>query len=172
MMSDPSQGGGGSPTDSFWGAIEPPPDAISQSGPAPDSSQPGGADVWWGAGATMPQGVQTTSQAVPTNQGPPWIWLGLGLGVPLVVGIVSLIWAPTWVHAIAWAVIYLAGFGFLMAFTAFDLKSRASNAYVARDEIVSPLRVAIIVVTLALSMWNAWLFADWFARLPIFMGMG
>ena len=179
-MSDQSQMGGGPPGSSFWGSIQPPPDAVPQNPPQTDTViqpisdvQPT-ADIWWPQAQPERRSEETlvTPMDVPTNPGPPWLWLGLALACPLIIGVASLIWASTWMYAVAWAVVCAAGFGFLMVFTSLDITSRSSNSYVARDEIVAPLRIAIIVVTLVFSMWNAWLFADWFARLPIFMGMG
>jgi len=171
-MSDQSPMGGDSPDDSFWGVIEPPPGAVTQNSPQTDTVIQHNADMWWGAASSNPDRPVVVPMDMPTNQGPPWVWLFLGLGAPLIIGVASLIWASTWMYAVAWAVVCAAGFGFLMVFTSFDITSRSSNSYVARDEIVSPMRIAIVVVTLVFSMWNAWLFADWFARLPFFMGMG
>jgi len=102
--------------------------------------------------------------------GPAWVPLIVALAGPLVIGIVSLVWGSTWMRAVAWALVCGLGFGFLLYFTVVDNRRRASNWYIARDDIVSPVRLATVVVTLVLSLWNAWLFADWFARLPMFLG--
>lgn len=105
-----------------------------------------------------------------TEKGPSWVLLSLALACPLVVGIGTVVFGSTWWRVVGWAAVSVLGFGFLMLFTNRDIESRASNAYVARDDLVAPIRIAIIAVTLILALWNAWLFADWFARLPVFLG--
>ena len=110
------------------------------------------------------------AESAMKDAGPPWTWLGLAAGLPVVLGVSSLLLASTWMHAVAWAVICAAGFGLLMVFTARDLRARESNSYVAYPGTVAILRIVVIVATLAFSLLNAWLFADWFARLPMFLG--
>jgi len=182
------------PADDFWGGEDPtavgsslPDDSWPSTPTTP--SQPGAVSSWpdaggWPAGGDSTEwwpGQPGTSTQLPVQQqsfdvdrfqGPPWLWLYLALGIPLVVGIASWLWATTWMHAAAWLVVCLAGFGLLVVFTDMDTRRRSSAAYVAQDHIVAPLRIGVIVLTLVFSMWNAWLFADWFARLPLFMGMG
>jgi len=131
-----------------------------------------GAPTWPGVPSFGPPMVSMPSSRDVSASGPPWVWLGLALVLPTVVGLVSLFALSTWERAVAWALICAGGFGCLMVFTLKDVTSRGSASYIARDDIVALGRVVVILVTLAFSVLSAWLFADWFARLPVFLGMG
>ena len=172
----------GSAQDDFWGDIDPTPTQSNSTPPSAGSDWTTSSSVWDSDTVIQPDGPSwdtfPTQQPVAMTMnsgkadGPPWLWLYLAVGVPLVLGVGCLIIGNTWVYAVGWALVVLAGFGLLMVFTNLDLAARVSNSYIAHDYIVAPLRIAVVIITLVLSLWNAWRFADWFARLPIFMGMG
>jgi hypothetical protein len=103
----------------------------------------------------------------PADAGPPLLLLGASAVVPLVT--VPLLFMEGWGwHVLGWAVATLVTAALLIVATVQDTLRRASIFYLRRDGVVRGLRGAALVLALLAAAAHAWLFADWFARLPVF----
>ena len=122
----------------------------------PSASSPGLAD---GRGGRTVGGL--------ADAGPPLVLLGAAVAVPLVT--VPLIFMDGWGwHVLGWGVATLVTAALLIVATLQDTRRRASAFYLRRDGLVRALRGGALVFALLAAAAHAWLFADWFARLPVF----
>jgi hypothetical protein len=71
-------------------------------------------------------------------------------------------------HVLGWAVATLVTAALLILGTLQDTRRRASAFYLRRDGLVRSLRGGALVLALLAAAAHAWMFADWFARLPVF----
>jgi hypothetical protein len=102
-----------------------------------------------------------------TDAGPPLALLSAAVIAPIVT--VPLLFTTGWGwHVLGWAVATLVTAALLIVSTLQDTRRRASAFYLRRDGLVRGLRGAALVLALLAAAAHAWLFADWFARLPVF----
>ncbi|MGY1619065.1 hypothetical protein ACI797_20170 [Geodermatophilus sp. SYSU D00691] len=71
-------------------------------------------------------------------------------------------------HVLGWAAATLITAALLIVATLQDTRRRASAFYLRRDGMVRALRAGALLLALGAAASHAWLFADWFARLPVF----
>ena len=101
------------------------------------------------------------------DAGPPLALLGAAVVAPVVT--VPLLFTGGWGwHVLGWAVATLVTAVLLIVGTLQDTRRRASAFYLRRDGLVRALRGTALVLALLAAAAHAWLFADWFARLPMF----
>jgi hypothetical protein len=88
----------------------------------------------------------------------------IGLLIPLLT-IPALFLDGLPVHVAGWVVAIFGSVGALALFTAIDLRRRASAWYVDQPGLLAALRVAVLLVGLAVAMLFAYQIADTVARL-------
>jgi len=106
----------------------------------------------------------------PAKSSPSWL-LAIGVVAPIVFALLGTLLGTFW-NAVGWLLAVASGCGLLAAFTTRDLRARQDDARLSRSRLISVGRVACIAATLVAAVWSAWFFADWFARLPMFVSVG
>ena len=175
-----------------WGGPTPgapPPDGSAAGGTTAGRSvsdgsgwEPDDADDWSTAAdrihtppaaSAHPPPVPTPSPAVLDAPGgivrPPLALLVAGVVLPLLTAPLLPLRAPGF-HVLGWALAVFGSLGFLLAFTAADLRSSTNPRYAATVGPVPVLRIVVLAVGLGLAAAHAWAFADWASRLDVFAG--
>ncbi|MET0965998.1 MAG: hypothetical protein ABWZ02_06355 [Nakamurella sp.] len=97
-----------------------------------------------------------------TVKPPIWILL-VGLALP-VAALTLLLVDSLPAHIVGWVIAIFGSIGALAAFTAIDLRLRSSRWYVDQPALLAVLRVAVLVIGLAVATYFAYLIADIIAR--------
>jgi hypothetical protein len=95
--------------------------------------------------------------------------LATAVVLPIVLSCIAQL-AGTYWNALGWLFVTVIGFGLLARFTTIDLKAQQSQHHHGQTTLVAAGRIAALASTFMSSAWSAYQFADWFARLPMFLG--
>ncbi len=112
-----------------------------------------------------PGGVSISAPLSPpiAQTGPPTWILVVGSVVPLAC-LALLLQDGLAMHVVGWLVAIIGSVGALAAFTAIDLRRRASRSYVDQPGLLAALRVAVLVIGLVVAALLSYKIADAVAR--------